>query len=288
VIHELPLEQRTLHGRFSRDLPPVLTIDPGDSVRFATPNAGWELTGPRDVFGSLEPSLDTGHALAGPIEVRGARTGQTLAVRIDDVRPGSWGVTPTSEEHAIVWELDGEVGRGGGFEVDLAPFLGVIGMPPDEPGPHPTAPPRPCGGNLDCKELRPGATLFLPIPVDGALLSAGDGHARQGDGEVCGCAIECPSEAQLTLDLRDDLPLDWPLARVDGAWIAFGFHEHLGRAARIAVDGLLDVMEREHGLDRRDAFALASVVADLRVTQVVNGTLGVHAVLRDDAFRRIE
>jgi acetamidase/formamidase len=288
VIHELPLEQRTLHGRFSRDLPPVLTIDPGDSVRFATPNAGWELTGPRDVFGSLEPSLDTGHALAGPIEVRGARADQTLAVRIDEVRPGTWGVTPTSEEHAIVWELDGDVARGGGFEVDLAPFLGVIGMPPDEPGQHPTAPPRRSGGNLDCKELRPGATLFLPIPVDGGLLSAGDGHARQGDGEVCGCAIECPSEAQLTLDLRDDLPLDWPLARVDGAWIAFGFHEHLGRAARIAVDGLLDVMEREHGLDRRDAFALASVVADLRVTQVVNGTLGVHAVLRDDAFRRIE
>ena len=159
-------------------------------------------------------------------------------------------------------------------------------MPPDEPGPHPTAPPRRSGGNLDCKELRAGATLFLPVPVDGALLSAGDGHARQGDGEVCGCAIECPSEAQLTLDLRDDLPLEWPLARVDGAWIAFGFHEQLGLAARIAVDGLLDVMEREHGLDRRDALALASVVADLRVTQVVNGTLGVHAVLRDDAFRR--
>jgi acetamidase/formamidase len=287
VIHELPLQQRTLHGRFSRDLPPVLTIDPGDSVRFTTPNAGWELSGPHDVFASLDPSLDTGHALAGPIEVRAARAGQTLAVRIDDVRPGSWGVTPTSEEHAIVWELDGDVARGGGFEVDLAPFLGVIGMPPDEPGAHPTAPPRPSGGNLDCKELRPGATLFLPISVDGALLSAGDGHARQGDGEVCGCAIECPSEAQLTLDLRDDLPLEWPLARADGAWIAFGFDEHLGRAARIAVDGLLDVMEREQGLDRRDALALASVVADLRVTQVVNGTLGVHAVLRDDAFRRI-
>ena len=285
AVHDLPLERRTLHGHFSRDLPPVLTVEPGDSVRFATPNAGWELES-RETFEPRDAELDAGHALAGPIEVRGARAGQTLVVRIDEVRPGSWGITPTSREHAIVWELADGVARGGGFEVELAPFLGVLGMPPLDHGVHSTAPPRPQGGNLDCKELVAGTTLFLPIPVDGALFSAGDGHARQGDGEVCGTAIECPSEAQLTLDLRDDLRLDWPVARIDGAWLTFGFDEHLGYAARIAVDGLLDLMEREHGIDRQDALALASVVADLRVTQVVNGTLGVHAVLRDDAFSR--
>ena len=284
--HDLPLERRTLHGHFSRDLEPVLTVEPGDSVRLATPNAGWELE-PRQTFEPRHPDLDSGHALAGPVEVRGARAGQVLAVRIDEVVPGSWGVTPTSDEHAIVWELADGVGRGGGFEVDLQPFLGVIGMPPIGHGVHSTIPPRPQGGNLDCKELVAGTTLFLPIPVDGALVSAGDGHARQGDGEVCGTAIECPSEATLTLDLRDDLDLAWPIARIDGAWLAFGFDEHLGLAARKAVDGLLDLMEREHGLDRSDALALASVVADLRVTQVVNGQLGVHAVLRDDAFRRV-
>jgi len=286
AVHELPLGRRTLHGHFSRDLEPVLTVEPGDSVRLATPNAGWELE--QGVpFEPRDAELDSGHALAGPIEVRSAKEGQVLVVRIDEVEAGSWGVTPTSEEHAIVWELADGVGCGGGFEVELAPFLGVIGMPPVEHGVHSTGPPRPQGGNLDCKELVAGTTLFLPIPVDGALLSAGDGHARQGDGEVCGTAIECPSRATLTLDLRDDLELAWPIARIDGAWLAFGFDEHLGFAARKAVDGLLDLMEREHGIDRSDAFALASVVADLRVTQVVNGQVGVHAVLADDAFRRV-
>jgi acetamidase/formamidase len=283
AVHELPLDASVLHGHFSRELPPVLSVDPGDSVRFSTPDAGWYVaSGERFVIDEAEYD---GHALAGPIEVRGARAGQTLAVQVDDVQPASRGTT-WGKDKQFIWKLEGGTGEVLGRTVQLAPFLGVLGLPPDKPGRHPTGPPRPSGGNIDCKELVAGTTLFLPVPVDGALFSAGDGHARQGDGEVCGCAIECPSEAQLTLDLRDDLPLEWPLARVDAAWIAFGFHEHLGRAARIAVDGLLDVMEREHGLDRRDALALASVVADLRVTQVVNGTLGVHAVLRDDAFRR--
>ena len=130
-----------------------------------------------------------------------------------------------------------------------------------------------------------GPGRFLPIPVHGALFSAGDGHAAQGDGEVSGTAIECPVEAQVTLDVRDDLPLEWPCARIDGAWLTLGFDERLGLAARKAVDGMLDLMQREHGLGRDDALVLASVCVDLRVTQVVNGALGVHAVLRDDAFR---
>jgi acetamidase/formamidase len=283
AVHELPLEQDTLHGYFSRDLEPVLTVDPGDSVRIAVPNAGWDLeSGER--FVSRDPELHTGHALAGPIEVRGARAGRTLAVRIDDVRPGSWGVTVTEPPHELRWELDGGVGRALGRTVRLAPFLGVLGMPPPEPGVHSTGPPRRSGGNIDCKELVSGTTLFLPIPLDGALFSAGDGHAAQGDGEVSGCAIECPAEAQLTLDVRDDLPLEWPIARTHDAWLTFGFDAHLGRAARIAVDGMLELMERDRGLARKDALGFASVVVDLRVTQVVNGVLGVHAVLRDDVF----
>ena len=157
-------------------------------------------------------------------------------------------------------------------------------MPPDEPGIHSTIPPRRCGGNIDCKELVAGTTLYLPIPVDGALFSAGDGHAAQGDGEVSGTAIETPVDATLILDIRDDLPLEWPIARTRDAWLAFGFDEHLGLAARIAVDGMLDLMVREYGLSRSDALGFASVVVDLRVTQVVNQVLGVHAVLRDDAF----
>ena len=283
TVHEIPLEQRTLHGHFSRDLEPVLTVEPGDSVRFSVPNAGWYLES-GEQLASRNPDVDDGHALAGPIEVRGARTGQTLAVRIDEVRPGSWGVTPTERPHELRWELDGDVGRAAGQTIRLAPFLGVLGMPPPEPGVHSTGPPRRFGGNIDCKELVAGTTLFLPIPVDGARFSAGDGHAAQGDGEVAGTAIECPAEAQLTLDLRDDLRLEWPVARTQDAWLTFGFDAHLGRAARIAVDGMLELMGREHGLERLDALAFASVLVDLRVTQVVNGVLGVHAVLRDDVF----
>jgi acetamidase/formamidase len=284
AVHELPLEQRTLHGHFSRDLEPVLAIEPGDSVRFSVPNAGWYLESGEQLL-PRDPSLDDWHALAGPIEVRGARAGQTLSVRIDDVRAGSWGWTGGGPDVELHWELDGNIGRAAGRSVELAPFLGVLGMPPPEPGAHSTVPPRRWGGNIDCKELVPGTTLFLPIPLDGALFSAGDGHARQGDGEVSGSAIECPAEGQVTLDVVDEPRLEWPAARVADAWVTFGFDEHLGRAARIAVDGMLELMTREHALEGGEALALASVVVDLRVTQVVNGSLGVHAILRDDAFR---
>jgi acetamidase/formamidase len=284
LIHELPLERRTLHGHFSRELEPVAVVDSGDSIAFSVPNAGWEVErGQR--FEPFNEELDAGHALVGPVEVRGARTGQTLAVRIDEVRPGSWGVT-IARDIRLDWELDGETGRdGGGRVVSLRPFLGVLGMPPPEPGRHPTGPPRRWGGNIDCKELVAGTTLFLPIPIDGALFSAGDGHALQGDGEVSGTAIECPIErAVVTLELRDDFDLAGPVARLPDAWLAFGFDEDLDVAADVATALMLDVMERELGLETTEALALASVAVDLRVTQVVNGAKGVHAVLRDGAI----
>jgi acetamidase/formamidase len=283
VLHVLPLEANVLHGHFSSELEPVLTVDAGDSVRFSTPDAGWHVTFDERFAARDEAEYD-GHALAGPIEVRGARAGQTLAVTVDEVRPAHWGVT-IAKNQPVRWELDGGVGRALGRTVELAPFLGVLGMPPAEPGRHSTGPPRRSGGNIDCKELVAGTTLFLPIPVDGALFSAGDGHARQGDGEVSGTAIETPVEAQVTLDLRDDLPLTWPEARIDGAWLTFGFNRSLGMAARIATHGMVAIMRREHGLRVAEARALASVVVDLRVTQIVNGQQGVHAVLRDDAWR---
>jgi acetamidase/formamidase len=284
AAHVLPLERRTLHGHFSPDLEPVLTVEPGDSVSISVPNAGWDLDSGAK-FEPRDPELDAGHALAGPIEVRGARVGQTLAVSIDEVVPGPWGVTLTEPPHKLRWELDGAVGRSGEWTVELAPFLGVLGMPPAEAGVHSTIPPRPHGGNIDCKELVAGTTLLLPVPVDGARFSAGDGHARQGDGEVSGTAIECPARATLTLDLRDDLQLEWPVARTADAWLAFGFDRDLNRAAEIALDGMLDLMGRELDLDRSDALALASVLVDLRITQVVNDVQGVHAVLRDDELR---
>jgi acetamidase/formamidase len=220
------------------------------------------------------------------VEVRGAPAGAVLCVRIEEVRPADWGVTH-AHDLELVWSLEGGTGRDGqGREVDLRPFLGVLGMPPPEPGRHSTGPPRRWGGNIDCKELASGSELYLPVPVDGALFSAGDGHAAQGDGELSGTAIECPvARAVLTLDVRDDIELRTPLARVEDAWLAFGFDEDLDLAAEQAAATMLDLMERELGVDRNYALALASVAVDLRVTQIVNGVKGVHAVLRDDAIR---
>ena len=288
MIHEIPLERRTLHGHFSPDLEPIATIDPGDTLRFSTLDAGWHAVPERAHFDDLDPELDGGNALIGPIEIRGAAATGTLEVRVDTVQVGTWGITFADGER-MLWSLDAEAGTGitlGGATVTLAPFLGVLGMPPPESGVHSTGPPRRWGGNIDCKELGAGTRLFLPVPLDGALFSAGDGHARQGDGEVSGTAIECPLDvAELTIDLHDEFVLETPIARVPDAWIAFGFHEDLDEAAGIATEAMLDLMARELGLVRREALAFASVVVDLRVTQVVNGVKGVHAVLRDDAIR---
>jgi acetamidase/formamidase len=306
TLHEIPLERRTLHGHFSRDLQPVVTIEPGDSIAISTLDAGWGLeAGPnRRRFEPRDPELDAGHPLIGPVEVRGARAGQVLAVRVDAVRVGPYGFTDAGgwasslnvrlgvdegETLELWWDLDADAGVARdehGREVALHPFLGVLGMPPPEAGTWPTGPPRVWGGNLDCKELVAGTTLFLPVPVDGALFSAGDGHARQGDGEVSQLAIECPVErAELTIDVRDDFQLRTPIAWTADAWLALGLDEDLDEAAAAAVEAMIELMEREHGLERRDALALASVVVDLRVTQIVNGVKGVHAMLPHDAIR---
>ena len=288
MIHDVSLERRTLHGHFSCELPPALTIDSGDSLRFATLDAGWHAVPDHRHFDDLDPELDGGHALVGPVEVRGARPGGTLEVRIDAVEVADWGIT-FADGDGMLWSLDAAAGIGtgpGGATVALAPFLGVLGMPPPEPGVHSTGPPRRWGGNIDCKELLAGTTLFLPVAVDGALFSAGDGHARQGDGEVSGTAIECPLDrAQLTLTLRDDMALETPRAVTPAAWITFGFDEDLDEAAGAATEAMLDLIMLELGVGRREALALASVVVDLRVTQVVNGVKGVHAVLARDAIR---
>jgi acetamidase/formamidase len=289
VIHELPLERRTLHGHFSRELAPVLSVEPGDSVRFQTLNAGWRWEADREFLDERDAEgLDGGHALCGPIEVRGARAGQTLLVQIDEVQPGPWGVT-FGDGEAFHWQIDaasGQATNDRGATVSLAPFLGVIGMPPGEPGVWSTIPPRRSGGNIDCKLLVRSSTLFLPIENDGALLSLGDGHAVQGDGEVSGTAIECPlAAAQVTLTVRDGLELRMPVARTHDAWVAFGFDRDLNVAAELATETMLDLMERELGVDRKHALALASVAVDLAVTQVVNDVKGVHAVLADGSIR---
>jgi acetamidase/formamidase len=311
ALHVLEPERATLHGHFSRDLAPVLEIDPGDTVRFRTLDVAWGLESfapllegrERRTFPGRVSPQDDGHALVGPVAIRGARAGMTLEIAIGDIVPGRYGACLAggrasevndrlgiAEERVVhAYELDPTAMTGRnqhGHVVALRPFMGILGVAPAQPGVLSTIPPRSCGGNIDCRELVAGSTLWLPIEVDGALFSTGDGHAAQGDGEVSGTAIECPMErVDLTLSLRDDLPLTTPLARTAAGWIAMGFHESLDEAALIALETIVDLIAREHRLGRADALALASVAVDLRVTQIVNQVKGVHAVLAHDAIR---
>jgi acetamidase/formamidase len=304
-------DTQTLHGAFGREIAPALTIDPGDTVCFRTLDADWNIEPRRSTRHGEKPQQfwprpmgqETGHALTGPVAIRGAQPGMTLGVHIEQIRPGAWGFTAVGGwPHAInkrfgmaeegsylLWELDALSMHGRnqyGVEVALHPFLGVLGVAPAGEGLHSTVPPRPTGGNLDCKELVAGSTLYLPIAVAGGLFSVGDGHARQGDGEVCVTAIECPIEcAQIRFSLHADLPLSMPRAHTPAGWITLGVHEDLDEAALLATEGMVDLISQLYGFDRHQALGIASVVVDLHVTQVVNKVKGVHAILPHGAIQ---
>lgn len=313
TVHRLVPTRGTLHGSFSREYPPVLTIAPGDSVVVRTLDSAWHLRGHEDlgltgddrgIFAPKDPVCDGGHAMIGPIRIEGAQPGMILEVCIGEIVPGVTGFNSgstypngindrlglTGERLRVWWEIDAAARTATsdrGYRVGIAPFFGVLGMPPDEPGVHSTNPPRVTGGNIDCKELVARTTLFLPIAVEGGLFSVGDGHARQGDGEVATTAIECAIQSgTLTFFLRDraEYPIATPIAWTPDAWITMGFDPDLDEAALIALNAMLDLMQRELGIaERKIALSLASAVVDLRVTQIVNGVRGIHAVLRHDA-----
>lgn len=315
-IHYLKPELDTLHGFFSKDLEPALKIDSGDTVVYQTLDAGWCLENrsapglPRRKFTERKEGRECkefGHALVGPIYINQAKPGQTLEIVINEIVPGTWGWTSAGgfpsywnkkmelaeeKEVTLDFELDIErmVGRSkfGNFDysVPLNPFMGIMGMPPTEEGKHTTFIPRAFGGNMDCKELQAGTTLYLPIPVEGGLFSTGDGHAAQGDGEVSGPALECPMDkVSLTFHVRDDMPLTMPRAKTTNGWLTMGFHEDLEEAMWIALNGMLDLMMTTYNISRVEAYAYASLTVDLRITQIVNFSKGVHAFLPFQALR---
>lgn len=309
TLHTLNAERRTLHGHFSRDLPPVLTIDPGDTVRFQCLDGGWGMEPNNGVdpfrreFPGRDPILDNGHALTGPVAIRGAKPGMTLAIQVNALQLGQWGSTfaggwPCEWNDRLgisavkgafhIWTFDHEAMTARnqfGHTIDVRPFMGIYGMPPAEPGIHSTTPPRRTGGNIDCKELVVGSTLYLPIEVEGGLFSVGDGHAAQGDGEVSVTAMECPMDCvDLTFDLRDDMPLTGPIANTPKGWLTLGFHPDLDEAVVMALESMLSLMKRLHGLERLDALALASLTVDFHVTQMVNQVRGAHAILPHGAI----
>ncbi|CAM3584203.1 acetamidase/formamidase family protein [Aeromicrobium ponti] len=309
--HTLTINKQNLHGSFSNEYQPILTIDSGDSIRLQTPDIQWGYSSSKDekrvVFQSRENEEKPGHPMVGPIEVKQAKPGMVLEVKLNDIVPGWYGRNWAGGNKS--WQND-QLGLTGGdriqldwklnptamtgtcqisdrlFHVALNPFIGLMGVAPAESGIHSTSPPRYCGGNIDCKELGRGSTLYLPISVEGALFSIGDGHAAQGDGEVSGTAIECPMDlVDITLTIREDLQLKLPRANTPAGWITFGFNEDLNTAAGEALNGIVELIQEIHEVEKAEALALASVTVDLRITQVVNGVKGVHAVLPHGAIR---
>jgi acetamidase/formamidase len=191
----------------------------------------------------------------------------------------------------MLWDVDRDIGVAVseyGDRVDLAPFLGTIGLCPPGAGWHSGWFPTRFGGNLDCSELVEGTTLYLPVAVSGGLLSLGDAHAAQGDGELAGSAIEvCMDRVELSLDISEELSVEVPTARTPNGWTTLGVDVSLDKAVAMATRGMLDVMRQQFGVPNEHAMLLASSMVDLRVTQLVNKVRGVHAVLSHERARGI-
>jgi len=290
------LDSSVVHYEWNNAIPPRLVVDPGDTIVVDTRDAG------DGYYTPTSTSRDTaargplkGHPLSGPIAVRGVRPGDVLVVEIVAMEPAPFGWThirpgrgllPEAEfpeSFLQIWNLEDRVvarmraRSGARVAVPLAPFPGVLGTALDEPGGHSTAPPRKNGGNMDIKQLTAGATVYLPVWVDGGLLSVGDGHGAQGDGEVCISAVEMSARVTLRVGLRQGRPLQEPQLRTSGSHPSRGAEfattahgPDLFLSAQQAVRYLVDHLVAERGLTREEAYVVASVAADLRISEIVD------------------
>jgi acetamidase/formamidase len=296
-------------GYFDATTPPVIEIDSGDEVVLTCLPAcvaedlpeGHVGVRPDHLVALEAKASDKGagpHMMTGPVHVRGAMPGDVLQVDILEATPiQSWGFTAimpllgalpdefTDYEHLPI-AVDGERGICAlpwGKELPLDPFFGIMAVaPPKVWGRIGSPEPRAFGGNMDNKDLRPGTTLYLPVFNEGALFSAGDGHGRQGDGEVCIAAVETALEGRFRLTVRKDMSLATPFAETPTELISMGFDEDLDEAMRKAVRDMVTLVTGRSTLTRNHAYMLLSLAADLRITQVVDGEKGVHMVLRKD------
>ncbi|HEV2675076.1 MAG TPA: acetamidase/formamidase family protein [Aliidongia sp.] len=302
--HRLGSSPETCHwGFFDASLPPVLTIRSGDRVTIESISGGRDVLPPpgftvlpdhQAVIEAMVPRM-RGHLLTGPVAVEGALPGDVLEIRIESVecrQDWAWtrihptmGSLPADFPFGKTWHtrLDRERGVAilpWGTELPLTPFFGVMGVaPPAAFGAVSTIEPRAYGGNMDLKELVPGTVLYLPVFAPGALFSVGDGHGAQGDGEVCLTALETALEGRFQIILRKDLKLPLPRAETPTHWITMGFDPDLDDAATTALREMIDLIANATGLAREDAYMLTSVACDLRVTQMVDGNKGIHAML---------
>jgi acetamidase/formamidase len=284
------------HHGWDHSLLPTVRIAPGDSLEFEVADAsGGQLTDKSVVadvsrmdFGKINP-------VTGPVFIEGAEPGDILKVTLLSFAPSGWGWTANIPGFGLladefkqpalnIWRYDAAALApalfGSRAQVPLKPFTGTIGVAPAEPGLHSIVPPRRVGGNMDVRDIAQGTELFLPIEVAGALFSVGDTHAAQGDGEVCGTAIESPMRVALQFDLLKQTPLAFPRFKTPGPVtrhldakgyeVTTGIGPDLMQAARAAVRSMIDLLSRQHALPAIDAYLLCSVCGDLRISEIVD------------------
>lgn len=298
-------------GVFDAERPPVLTVQPGDTVVLECISGAADSMPPASAGFTIPPALAAYHAghparlgphiLTGPVAVAGAEPGDVLEVSIDAIAFGAdygfcgfrplMGTLPEDFPERFLTHIGIDKARNVGrmpygLEIPLAPFFGVMGVaPPPGYGAISTKEPREHGGNLDNKELTAGSTLFLPVWTEGANFSAGDGHGVQGDGEVCINALETCLTGTFTLGLhkgggaRDPL-LRFPRAETNTHFISMGMNEDLDLAMKQALREMIAFICSRSNLSRQEAYQFCSLAVDFHVTQTVNGEKGVHGMLR--------
>ena len=302
--------QHTIHGQhhhfgWDNSNAPVLTIAPGESIEFEVIDAsGGQLSASSTVADVGTLDFSNINPVTGPVYVDGAEPGDALKITLLEFAPSGWGWTANipgfglladqfPEAALHIWKYDSSslapAVFGPGGRVPLKPFTGTIGLAPAETGAHSVVPPRQVGGNMDIRDVCRGTELYLPVEVAGALFSVGDTHAAQGDGEVCGTAIESPMSVALQFDLVKQANLRFP--RYDtagpvsrhldekGYYVTTGIGPDLMQGAKDALSGMIDLLSQQHGLNPVDAYMLCSVCADLRISEIVdmpNWVVGVY------------
>jgi acetamidase/formamidase len=284
------------HLGWDNSFAPVVHVAPGESIEFDVVDAaGGQLSDASSAADIGRLDFSRINPVTGPVHIDGAEPGDILKVTVLSFAPSGWGWTANipgfgllAEEFAEpalhLWRYDpttlapalfGQWGK-----VPLKPFAGTIGVAPAEPGLHSIVPPRRVGGNMDIRDIAAGTELFLPVEVAGALFSVGDTHAAQGDGEVCGTAIESPMRVALKFDLMKQVPLSYPRFRTPGPVtrhldakgyeVTTGIGPDLMQAARAAVRSMIELLGRSHGMPAIDAYLLCSVCGDLRISEIVD------------------
>ncbi|MBB4008680.1 acetamidase/formamidase family protein [Allorhizobium taibaishanense] len=284
------------HLGWNRDFEPALVAKPGETILFECMDSSGGQIGADATLETLA-ALDFAriNPVSGPVYIEGAMPGDVVKVTLRKFHPSGFGWTANIPGFGLLadqfkdpalhlWHYDAQsltpALYGPGGKVPLKPFAGTIGLAPAEPGLHSIVPPRRVGGNLDIRDLSAGVTLYLPVEVEGGLFSVGDTHAAQGDGEVCGTAIESRMDVELTLDLVKGMALQSPRFTVtepvtrhlDGAGyeVTTGIGPDLMTGAREAVMRMVDLLAADHGLSPVDAYLLCSVCGDLRISEIVD------------------